>query len=257
MLQLGKIKSGEYTDIPRKTKAADATLGAAYECMLEQKSLSRETLRQYNKAFGAESAPLRDLLDARLADLATEKGRMHIKQRHEMLMKSSGPFTANRVYQYLRTVYRYALNRWDWLSDTPPTSMVRFNAEPRYRIPKGVDASSIWAAIEKCEDPVTRSLWAATLLTGARAGEISRLRWEDVSLDEQTAVVHGTKATSTFECVLSQRACEWIKKSRFDDEYVFIGRHVRHNDQKSKHLLPLYLGKFRNLYQAYAKEREG
>ena len=254
MIELGKIKSGQYTDIPKKTKSVDATLGKAYEFMLEQKSLSRETLRQYNKAFGAERAPLRDLLDSRLADLATEQGRMLIKQRHEKLTKTSGPITANRVYEYLRTVYRYSRNRWDWLPDTPPTSMVKFNKEPRYKIPKGVDHNTVWAAIEQCENPVTRALWAATLLTGARPGEISRLKWADVNLDEQTAVVHGTKTTATFEYVLSERACEWIEKSRFDDEFVFIGRHIRHNDQKWKHLLPLYLGKFRNMYQAYAKK---
>ncbi|MEM9335655.1 MAG: site-specific integrase [Pseudomonadota bacterium] len=252
MLELGKIRSGGYVEGPKTTRPGDATVAAAYEFMLEHKQLAPETLRSYRKAFVTENAPLADLMDARLSDLATERGRMLLKERHERLTVTSGPFYANRAFQNLRTVYRYALNRWDWLPKTGPTSMIQFNREGRYQVAKGVDAATIWAAIDNCPNPVTRSLWAATLLTGARPGEISRLRWEDVDLDEQTAIVHGTKTTSVFRYVLSEAAIEWFDKCRFDDEFVFFGRHKKYRDEANVGLLPLPLGKFRNIYMAYA-----
>ncbi len=254
MLELGKIKTGGYAEMAPKPRRGDATVRAAYEFMLEQKTLSPETLRSYRKSFVTDSAPLADLMDARLADLATESGRLSMKERHAKLSESSGPYIANRAYQNLNTVYRFALNRWDWLPAKGPTSMVVFNREKRYQVPKGIDAASIWAAIEKCADPVTKALWASTLLTGARPGEISRLRWVDVDLDEQTAIVHGTKTTAVFRYVLSELACEWMEKCRFDDEFVFFGRHKKYRDLANVDLLPLPLGKFRNLYQAYAKK---
>lgn len=91
-------------------------------------------------------------------------------------------------------------------------------------------------------------LLKTTLLTGARPGEISRLRWADADLDEQTAVVRGTKTTDVFEYVLSDVTYEWIDKSRYDDEFVFFGWHRKHRNPSRSHLLPLHLGKFRNLH---------
>ncbi|MEO1119097.1 MAG: tyrosine-type recombinase/integrase [Pseudomonadota bacterium] len=254
MAELGRIRSGGYKDAPPKIKKTDATVGNAYAFMLDNKTLSPETLRQYRKTFDSAKAPLAELMTALLADLATEQGRLMMKALHESISEDRGRFIANRAMQNLNTVYKYALNRWDWLPAKSPTAMVKYNEERRYQVPKGVDAASIWQAIEECSNPITRALWASALLTGARPGEISKLRWADVDLDERTAIVHGTKTTSVFRYVLSERACEWIDGCRMDDEFVFVGRHKKHRDPVNTPLLPLPLGKFRNVYQAYAKK---
>jgi integrase len=133
----------------------------------------------------------------------------------------------------------------------PPTALVRFNKESRYQVGDDV-LPLIWEAHAKIDNPISKSLSAAILLTGGRPIEVSQLRWQNVDLDRRTAFIEKTKNGRSFEYILSTPAVDYLKQARFDDDWVFPG--VRQGRDYRVTSMPVPVGKFRNVYQAVAKK---
>lgn len=243
---IAEVKAGRHKLDDEKPR--ELTLRDAWQFFLKRRgpNLATETLRSYRKAI---ELVLPDLLDVSLKKLASETGRYEMEKRHIKESEERGPFMANRAMQTLRAVYRHARKGFDGLPETPPTALVGFNKEERYQV--GNVLPELWAAHGAIANPITKSLAAVVLLTGGRPGEVSRLRWENIDLDRQTARIEHTKSKRPFEYILSQPAIQYLEEARYDDEWVFPG--IKQSRDYRVSSMPVPVGKFRNIYQAVAK----
>lgn len=114
------------------------------------------------------------------ADLDALYGRLRLKL---------SPATVRRIHASIRAAFEQAV-RWGMLDRNPAMRATppRAPARPPRKIP---DAAVLRAAIDSVEaDDTTFAMFLRLAIhTGARRGEIVRLRWEDVTVGPEGAVV--------------------------------------------------------------------
>jgi len=123
-----------------------------------------------------------------------------IEQRDKLLSsraKSVGqrsPATVNRYMMALGHALTIAANEWEWIHENPmrkisnlpePRGRVRYlNDEERERLLEACKASA---------NPYLHTLVVLALSTGARYGELIKLRWDDIDWDRKVITLHDTK----------------------------------------------------------------
>ena len=101
--------------------------------------------------------------------------------------------TVRRIHNYVRSAFSQAV-RWQMI-DRNPAAQVEPPRVPRvapHRIP---DPAAVRAALDAAP-PVLACLLRLAVHTGARRGELVRLRWSDVDLAAGAIVFHQTKTDS-------------------------------------------------------------
>jgi integrase len=187
----GELAAGLYQPVPRKTWA---DLLGEYESriMVHQCPGTREATTIALTHFGRLANPLkvhsvtRQTLDAYVAARRTERG---IKGH------SVSVATINRELRSVRALLRLA-HEWGYLPTVPKIVMLREPQKlPRYVSPE--DFAAIYPVCDQAKRPQAgnytpggwwRALLVFAYMTGWRIGEILSLRWEDVSLDNGTAL---------------------------------------------------------------------
>ena len=99
------------------------------------------------------------------------------------------PYTANKDLRYLRALFNFGVSR-NWMSENPTRGLSFFPVEKRLKyVPPKTDVLRVIAAA----DPDTQDyLWAIKETMG-RMGEINRLTWSDVNLEERYVVLYTRK----------------------------------------------------------------
>ena len=169
----------------------------------------------------------------RPADLA----RPEVRRLHARLTAKRGPISANRAVAILRAAYGWALKQDDGTLPTGfqnPAQGIEFNREkPRDEFIRPDELPALAREIAAESDPWARSfLWLA-LLTGARGGELVRLRWADVSLATGELVFRDTKNKSDFRHKLSAAAVDILRNIPRAGAHVFP---PRRSDGEAAHM---------------------
>jgi integrase len=123
-----------------------------------------------------------------------------IEQRDKLLSsraKNTGqrsPATVNRYMLALGHALTIAANEWEWIHENPmkkisnlpePRGRVRYlNDEERERLLEACKASA---------NPYLHTLVVLALSTGARYGELIKLRWDDIDWGRKVITLHDTK----------------------------------------------------------------
>jgi integrase len=117
-----------------------------------------------------------------------------VRDWHIQVTKDAGPVTANRCAQLVRACYRHASRLNRSLPVALPTSAVVMNTEkPSQKALDFRDFPAWSAAWSEIVSPVRRAYHLMALLTGARPGELARLRWIDVHDNERTFTIPNAK----------------------------------------------------------------
>jgi len=99
------------------------------------------------------------------------------------------PFTANKELTYLRTLFNLGVSK-GWISENPTRGIPYFPTEKRLKyVPSKEDVLRIIAAADQGTQDY---LWAIKETMG-RMGEINRLTWTDVNLEERYVVLYTRK----------------------------------------------------------------
>jgi integrase len=124
----------------------------------------------------------------KLADLS----RARIAEWHSARIKS--PVEANRALAVLKRMLNLA-RRWGLHDGENPATMVEmFRERPRDRVGSADELARIGRAMTTLSVPVAvRRTIVLLATTGARSGEIRRLRWEYIELREKVATLRDTK----------------------------------------------------------------
>jgi integrase len=144
-------------------------------------------LGRWREALGRRL--LADVTPARIAEV-----RDALAREQSLRMQVRSPATVNRHLAALSHAFTVAVNEWGWL-DSNPVRKVRRLGEPRGRV-RSLSDSERERLFAACRQSRDRRLFPLVLLavsTGARQGELLRLRWTDVDLERGLAVLHETK----------------------------------------------------------------
>ena len=154
--------------------------------------------------------------------------RGELRRMHARLTDQRGKVTANRTLQILRAAYNWQLRQDD---DTLPAVFanpvkgIEFHREkPRDEYLRPDELPLIAREIEAESDPWARAfLWLA-ILTGARGGELVKLRWDDVHLDRAELVLRETKNKTDFRMKLAGPAVKVLESLPRAGAFVFPPR---------------------------------
>jgi integrase len=161
----------------------------------------------------------------RVADVTSaELGKLHASLRRT-------PIMANRVLALLGTLFTLA-ERWEWRSQgsNPARAVEWFRETRRERFLADTELARLGDALAALEaEDIVRPTAAAALrlllLTGARRGEVLRLRWREVDLERGYLRLEDSK-TGAKVIPLSQQARALIGSLARDGEWVFPSPHV-------------------------------
>lgn len=139
---------------------------------------------------------------AELGDvIVADVGRAMISEARDKLAASEtkkgtrlSPSTVNRYLAALSHAFTIAVREWGWI-EANPAHLVRRLPEPkgRVRFLSPDERDRLLAACKASTDSRLYPVVMIALLTGARAGEILGLRWEDVDLQRGRLTFHHTK----------------------------------------------------------------
>ena len=136
-----------------------------------------------------------------------------IEDWHRDVVKRSGPTSANHCARIIRALYKRRAKRDLALSKVNvPTASVEMHAERGEQ--KGMAAKDFpawfkaWQAIEL---PTRRAFHMVNLLTGARPGELSRTRWQDLDLEAGTLTIGDAKAGNDIPIPLTPAILDALK----------------------------------------------
>jgi integrase len=149
------------------------------------------------------------------------EGRVTIPKAY----KRSGS-TVNRYLGTLSHVFTVAMKEWR-LVDRNPVADISKKKESRGRVRflSDDEREALLAACERSDWPLLRPLVLLAISTGARRSELINLKWADVDLKQNRAIVHDTKNGDSRVLPLVGKALEAIREVKLQNsarsEYVF------------------------------------
>ena len=151
------------------------------------------------------------------SQLARERGPTGRKRK---------PATVNRYLAVLSHAFSIAVKDWGWLEGNPLRKVSRLK-EPRgrVRVLDDHERERLLASCRNSYEPRLYSLVVLALSTGARQGELLRLKWQDIDFNRGVAVVHETKNKSRKALPITGLANDLLRNRstvrRIDSDYVF------------------------------------
>jgi integrase len=162
------------------------------------------------------------LVELTAADITECRGRL--KSGDGISGKPVGPATQTHYLAVIKHVLSVARRDWEWLTDDPG-QRARTPKEPRGRV-RYLSAEEKSRLIAACRsDSQLYALVVAALATGARQGELLRLRWRHVDLASGTAALEDTKNGDRRTATLLPPVIEALRAlvRRLDRDEVFVG----------------------------------
>ena len=99
--------------------------------------------------------------------------------------RERGGVCSNRTLALVRAVFQYAVDREE-LDANPALRIPRrylFSEKPRERVLSHEEVRAVLASLEKL-DPIVGGAFLMILVTAQRPGEVLRMRWEEIALDD-------------------------------------------------------------------------
>ncbi|MCH9003836.1 MAG: site-specific integrase [Proteobacteria bacterium] len=150
-----------------------------------------------------------------------------IVEIRDKLAKDKAPATIKRYLAALSRACTLAEREWEWM-DSNPVRRVSRPSEPagRARYLSDDERKRLLDAVKESAHPHLYAIVLIALTSGARRGEILKLRWKDVDLSSKRAVLHDTKNKERRTLTLVPQVVDELKKlqkvRRIDDDLIFV-----------------------------------
>jgi integrase len=204
--------------------AGDAvTLAAALDMYFQDKQLAEKT--RFNYRYNADRY-LKAWTGRSLQAIGEDRAGVRALQRQ--ITKEHGAATSNQVVRLISAVYRWARKQDTSLPEAPTTAVEVARIPARNWALSPEELKAWWyAEVELKGKPgklvrqgvstlseVKRMWWITALLTGARAGSIEALRWDDLNLDKKTILFAVTKGDRPYLIPMSDTLAALLRAYR-------------------------------------------
>lgn len=147
----------------------------------------------------------------------SELKRSHFYDARDSIRGSSGqplsPATINKRMAAISAVLTHAMHR-DWISINPARIRRLKEANGRERLLTPGERKRLLEACEASREPHLFMFVICAMVSGARAGELQNLTWEDVDLERGLAYLAKTKTGLRRPIALRGRALELLQEAR-------------------------------------------
>ena len=154
-----------------------------------------------------------------LQELSKLPGR--VRDWHRKLTRTSGPVAANKAARLLNSAYEWAQRSDRTLPPQSPTSDVVFNKETRSQVALDFADFPTWYQEVIRLPPIRRAFQLVNLYTGARPGELARLKWSDIDCKARTITIRAAKAGADIVVPMSSPIALALKIARNESQWVF------------------------------------
>jgi len=107
---------------------------------------------------------------------------------------NSSPTSVNIDLKTIRAFFN-CLKKWKMLTDNPCEG-VKFLRIPD-TIPAYLNEDALQDIVAKIQDQWLKNIVLFAAMTGVRLGEVANLRWEDIDLENRTALIHSSLSYQT------------------------------------------------------------
>lgn len=133
--------------------------------------------------------------------------------------------TVNRYLTALSSAFGIAVNEWEWLEVNPMLRVKKMKeAKPRVRYLDDDERVRLLEACKKAENPYLYPAVIIAMSTGARKMEVLSLKWDDVDLINDRAILHDTKNGDRRTLSILSKAKDAMQElydNRTSDGWVF------------------------------------
>lgn len=187
-----KIKEGKYISEIQARKYTVSEIIERYKktVLIHKKSIQQDwnsQLNWWNDKIGQYTlADVTPALISQMRDILTQEPNSNGKIR--------GNATVNRYLTTLQCVFSKAVVEWELL-EVNPFFRVKKLQEPKGRVRylSKEERASLLAECQNAKNPYLFPAVIVALSTGARKMEVLSLKWEDVDLANERAILHDTK----------------------------------------------------------------
>jgi integrase len=225
------------TEEKRNKAAEKISVEKAFEKFFEIRThLSEATVANYSRTGSI-------YLKAWAKKPMCEITKQMVLKRHQQMSRKNGKVTANDSFRHFRSVYNFIAATED---NFPPNPVVILNQarawnkeRRRQTIIEAKDLPSWWEVVMEQQD-YARDFLLMALFTGMRRGELQRLRWENIDLEERKLHLPVTKNGDPLMLPLSDYLLNLLKdrKNKADaSPWVFPGNGPRGHLMEPKKFL--------------------
>src|ERR1700687_758539 len=222
------LREGRRVPSPEARRRTVAELLDRYRAeVLPEYSRREQAQRSGKLAWWGEQLGSRRLVELSAADISECRSRL--VRGGALSGKPASPATQTRYLAVIKHALGKARTEWQWIAENP-AELVKSPREPRGRV-RFLSDEERERLLTACQESREARLYPLVLMalgTGARQGELLRLRWRDIDLDRGTAIVHKTKNNERRALVLSGKVPTVLKDfstvRRIDCDELFASR---------------------------------
>ena len=227
--------------------AGDAvTLATALDLYLQDKQLAEKTRANYR--YNADRY-LKSWTGRSLQAIGEDRAGVRMLQRQ--ITKKHGAATSNQVVRLLSCVYRWARKQDTSLPEAPTTAVEVARIPARNWALSPEELREWWRCVSGLST-IKRMWWSTALLTGARAGSIEALRWDNIDFEKKTILFTVTKGGKPYMVPMSDTLTalliayrdggavppsEWVFPSPMKAGYHLVGVKNVHEGVRPAHAM--------------------
>lgn len=169
---------------------------------------------------------LKPWFNRKISSIKTEE----IRKLHTDFGKNRGIYGANRLLDRINAIYNKSIE-WGWDGKNPAKSITKFKMQSRDRFLKGDELKALFKSLANETNHTARDYILISLLTGARKGNVLRMKWKEIDFEAKQWRIPITKNNEPLIIPLSNQAIEILNNRKVDNqkldygnnEYVFLG----------------------------------
>ena len=213
-----QILNGKNPQKKRKEFRDEDTLDDMFQKFMAEKKthLSHNTYDEYQRMWDKD---LKKVFGSKKVSQITADS---IRRFHKKY--ATKPYYANRCVMLIRTMFNLFINDGTY-KGVNPTKGIKFNKEePRVRYLEHSEIERFFEALNESGDSVSKNAIIMMLYTGARKGNVYRMKWDEIDMDAKIWKIPRTKTSKNETIPLADSAIEllkYIQSSYADEIYVF------------------------------------
>ena len=223
--KLARWKADDYDGDDPFRQQKDLTLGELIDDYIERQ------VKQHAAHPDKSASDLKGMVKTYLTSWKSRRlgtiRRSDVLSLHAQLGQNNGHVTANRVVQFLRTVYNWAKKVEVWGGDNPASNVTFFHEDRRERFLQPDELGRLFRALRSDQNPELKDFVLLALFTGARRNDIFSMRWENVYLADNRWEVPKPKNRKPYLVPLMPEAVDLLRKRReriSSPDWVFPSR---------------------------------